>query len=250
VCVAVVATWATAILQAAALHRKLRSKIEPGPKAFAFREWVSISFPVFLVTCFYYILTFMDVLVLQAFRPPNEVAVYFAATKVIAMVAFIYFSVTVAVAHRFAQYNAAGDRNAMAAFVAESIRWTFWPSLAATAAILALGKPILALFGPEYVQGYPLLAILAIGHLARAAVGPVERLLNMLGQQNICALVYAGACALNLIACLVLIPRFGIAGAAIALSLTLSVESAALFWIVKSRLGFHPFIWGRAQAKV
>ena len=69
VCVAVVATWATAILQAATLHRRLRSKIEPGPKAFEFRQWVSISFPVFLVTCFYYILTFMDVLVLQAFRP-------------------------------------------------------------------------------------------------------------------------------------------------------------------------------------
>ena len=35
--------------------------------------------------------------------------------------------------------------------------------------------------------------ILAIGLLARATVGPVERLLNMLGEQRACALVYAGA---------------------------------------------------------
>lgn len=246
--VAVVATWATALLQSSALNRRLRGKIERGPKSFEFGKWISISLPVFFVTGFYYLLTFMDVLVLQAFRPPSEIAIYFAATKVIALVAFIYFSVTVAVAHKFAQYNATGDRNAIAGFLAESIRWTFWPSLAATIVVLALGEPILGLFGAEYVQGYPLLAILAIGHLARAAVGPVERLLNMLGEQKVCAMVYAGACALNLMACLVLIPRFGVAGAAMAISLTLVAESATLFWITKVRLGYHPFIWNRRKA--
>ena len=38
----------------------------------------------------------------------------------------------------------------------------------------------------------------------------------MLGEQRICALVYAGAFALNLALCIVLIPHFGVAGAAIA----------------------------------
>ena len=130
-------------------------------------------------------------LVLRQFRPPEEVAHYYAAAKTLALVAFIHFSVAAAVAHRFAAYHVAGDRKALAAFAASTVRWTFWPSLLAIALILALGKPMLWLFGPSFDAGYPLMFILAIGLLARAAVGPAERVLNMLGEQRLCALVYA-----------------------------------------------------------
>ena len=46
--------------------------------------------------------------------------------------------------------------------------------------------------------------------------------------------------------CVVLIPRFGVAGAAIATSTALIVESILLFIVTKRRLGFHVFIWGRS----
>ena len=52
------------------------------------------------------------------------------------------------------------------------MRWTFWPSLVATAFILALGKPMLWLFGPSFVDAYPLMFILAIGLIARAGGRP------------------------------------------------------------------------------
>ena len=54
-----------------------------------------------------------------------------------------------------------------------------------------MGRPLLSLFGPRFVDGYHLMFILAVGLMARAAVGPVERLLNMLGEQRACAAVYA-----------------------------------------------------------
>ena len=53
-------------------------------------------------------LTYTDVLVLQHFRPADEVAHYYAAAKTLALVAFIYFSVAAATAHRFAIYHVAG----------------------------------------------------------------------------------------------------------------------------------------------
>ena len=56
--------------------------------------------------------------------------------------------------------------------------------------------------------------ILVVGLLARASVGPVERLLNMLGEQRACAAVYAIAFVLNVVLCMVLIPRLGVDGAA------------------------------------
>jgi O-antigen/teichoic acid export membrane protein len=89
--------------------------------------------------------------------------------------------------------------------------------------------------------------ILAAGLLARAAIGPIERLLNMLGEQRICALVYALAFGVNIGLCVVLIPHFGMAGAAIATACALMIESILLFWVTRNRLGFHVFIWGRTE---
>ena len=140
-----------------------------------------------MVEGFYLLLTYADVIVLQQYRPPDEVAVYYAAAKTLALVAFVYFSVSAAVAHKFTEYHIGGNKAQLAAFLANSIRWTFWPSLAATIIILALGKPFLWLFGPQFVDGYYLMFILAIGPLARATIGPIERLLNMVGEQRACA---------------------------------------------------------------
>jgi O-antigen/teichoic acid export membrane protein len=81
--------------------------------------------------------------------------------------------------------------------------------------------------------------IAAIGLVVRAAIGPVERLLNMLGHQHICALAYAGAFVMNVVLCLALVPRFGGHGAAAATTLSLIAETVLLFWIVKRRLGLH-----------
>ena len=86
--------------------------------------------------------------------------------------------------------------------------------------------------------------IIAIGLLARAAVGPAERLLNMLGERRACAQVYAGSFAINLVLCIVLIPRLGLAGAAVASATALVFESVCLFIVAKFRLGFHCLVFG------
>ena len=243
---AVAATWATAVIQMLAVDRRLRRTVARGPKATDFRTWLSVSLPIFMVESFYFLLTYTDILVLKQLRPADDVAVYFAASKTLALVAFVYFAVSAAAAHKFTQYHVAGDRERLAQFLMQSIRWTFWPSLAATALLLALGKPVLWMFGPEFVAGYPLMFVLAVGLLARAAIGPVERLLNMLGEQRRCALVYAAAFVVNLVACVILVPSWGAMGAAGSTSLALVFESLLLFLVTRKRLGLHVFVWARA----
>jgi O-antigen/teichoic acid export membrane protein len=244
---AVIATWINAIVQLLMLERRLRTNVARGPKVYAVRTWFKTAIPIFMVGSFYLLLTYADVLVLQQFRPPDEVAVYYAAAKTLALVAFVNFSVAAAATHKFTEYHVAGDRERLAAFLADAVRWTFWPSLAATVLILALGRPFLWLFGPKFVDGYALMFILAIGLVSRGAVGPVERLLNMLGEQRACALVYAFAFAANLGLCILLIPRFGAMGAAIATATAVVAESTLLFFVTKRRLGLHVLIWGRQQ---
>jgi O-antigen/teichoic acid export membrane protein/CelD/BcsL family acetyltransferase involved in cellulose biosynthesis len=242
----VFATWATALAQLVMLERRLRKRVPSGPRAYDARTWMKVSLPISMVEGFYLLLAYTDVLVLSAFREPHEVGVYYAAVKVMSLVAFVSFSVSAAVSHRFTEYAVAGEQERLATMVRDAARWTFWPSLAGTAILLALGWPLLWLFGEAFTEGYPLLFLIAIGLLARATVGPLERLLNMLGEQNRCAAVYFGAFAVNLALCIALVPYFGMAGAAAATSATMVVESILLFWMARTRLGLGALPWGRS----
>jgi O-antigen/teichoic acid export membrane protein len=242
--IAVVTTWAVTVGQLFVLDRRLKNKVAPGPKRYESMTWLATSLPMFVVEGFYLLLTYVDILALEHLRSPDEVAVYYAAARLLALVAFVYFAIAGATTHKFTQYHVAGDSERLKRFFAETIRWTFWPSLAACALILAFGKPLLWLFGGSFEQGYAVMFILAVGMLSRAAVGPAERLLNMLGERKQCAAVYAAAFAINLGLCLLLIPAFGIEGAAVATSSALAVESIFLYRIAKRRLGFHVFILG------
>jgi O-antigen/teichoic acid export membrane protein len=240
-----IAIWLPLLGQLVVLNTRLRKCIEPGPKAYDLKLWLGTALPILMAESFFLMLAYADVLMLQQFRPPDEVAVYYAAVKTLALVSFIHFSIGATTAHRFSSLNTAGDPAALAAFLKQAIRWTFWPSLLATCLLLAMGKPLLRMFGPEFTNGYHLMFILAIGLLARSAIGPMERMLNMLGYQRACAIACATAFAVNIVICLLLIPILGSAGAAIATACALLVETVSLFLVARKRVGFHVFVWSR-----
>jgi O-antigen/teichoic acid export membrane protein len=244
----VAAVWVAMIGQMIVLNRRLAAHIEPGPKAYDYRGWLATSLPILLVESFYLLLSYTDVLVLQQFRSSEEVGVYFAVVKTLALVSFIHYAMSATTAHRFTEYHTAGDNDRLAAYVTHAIKWTFWPSLAATVILLALGKPLLWLFGPQFVGGYDIMFIAAIGLVVRSAIGPVERLLNMLGHQHICALAYALSFVMNLGLCVLLVPRYGGHGAAAATSIALTFETVLLFWIVRRRLGLHVLAFGKRSS--
>jgi len=239
------AVWLAMLGQMIVLNRRLAGHVEPGAKAYDIGGWLAVSLPILLVEGFYLLLSYTDVLVLQQFRSSEEVGIYFAVVKTLALVSFIHYAMSATTAHRFAEYNAQGDKERLSAYVAHAIQWTFWPSLAATLVLLAFGKPLLWLFGPQFVVGYDIMFIAAIGLVVRAAIGPVERLLNMLGHQHICALAYALAFVMNLVLCVALVPRWGGHGAAAATSISLAFETVLLFAIVRRRLGLHVLAFGK-----
>jgi O-antigen/teichoic acid export membrane protein len=245
--VAVVTTWAATIGQLVMLDRRLKHTVPAGPKRYEVKTWFATSLPIFVAEAFYLLLTYVDILALEHLRSPDEVAVYYVGARLLAVVAFVYFAIAGATTHKFTEYHVAGDKKRLASFYAETIRWTFWPSLTACALILAFGRPLLALFGAGFERGYSVMFILAVGMLARAAVGPAERLLNMLGKRKQCAFIYAAAFAINLVLCLILIPRIGIEGAGASTSSALVVESIMLYFVARRRLGFHVFIMGGWQ---
>ena len=162
-----------------------------------------------------------DVLIVSAYLSPTEVGMYFAAAKTMSLIMFIHYAVGSAVANHFAALKARGDHESLKALVRDAVNWTFWPSLAAAIVILALGKPLLWLFSPQFTEAYPVMFVLAIGFLVRASMGPAEFILNMLGEQQLCALVLVVSAVLDVALSFALVPVFGMIGAAIATSVAL-----------------------------
>jgi len=241
------AVWITALGTHFVLNRRLAERVEHGPKSFAFGAWYAVALPIALVEVFFLLLSYVDILVLQQFVSPEEVAIYYAALKTLALVAFVHFAVSATTMHRFSQYHSAGDRHRLSEFLAQVIRWTFWPSAVVTALLLVAGQQLLNLFGEQFASGYHLMFVLGVGLLARASVGPIERLLSIVGEWRACALVYCAAFALNFGLCIALIPFFGVTGAAIASATAMIGESAFLFFATKARLGLYGFVWGASR---
>ena len=247
---ALAATFVTTLCQYFALTFRLRRHFPAGPKTIRFGTWMAVAFPIFLVEGVGYLLTNSDVIVVGIFLDPQQVAIYFAAAKTMALVHFVYFSVKAAAGPRFASIIAEGDSHKLATFARETTRWTFFPALAVGLAVLAAGQFLLSLFGAAFMAGHIVMGILLAGILAKALVGPGEVLLMMAGRQRLCAMLYGAALAANIGLNVLLVPRLGIEGAAIATAAAMLVEATLLHVAVRRTLGIVLFAFAPAMANL
>lgn len=162
----------------------------------------------------------------------DEVAVYYAGARLLPMIAFVYFAIAGATTHKFTEYHVAGDNERFASFFAETIKWTFWPSLALCALILTFGRPLFALFGASFERGYGR-DVHPGGRHAGARRGRPRRTATQyagraqaMGVHHLCRRHRHQSGPV--LAVLGLIPRIGIEGAGIATSSALVVESIML----------------------
>ncbi|MEW9613732.1 lipopolysaccharide biosynthesis protein [Shinella sp. S4-D37] len=238
---ALAATYLTTVVQFFNILRRLSKRYVKGPRKLEFSLWIKAALPIFLIEGFGFLLTNSDVIVVGLYLDPESVAIYFAAAKTMALVHFVFFSVKAAAAPRFSALFAAGDRVALARFAGETVRWSFWPSLAVGLGVLALGHFLLSLFGAAFTAGYSLMFILFVGILAKALIGPGEVLLTMAGQQKLCVVVYAVALTANIGFNVTLIPLFGLTGAAAATAGAMIVEALLLHLVVRWKLSIILF---------
>lgn len=245
---AIAATWLTSLIQLVLIERSLGRTLPAGPRTYDAGTWVRTSAPIWFITACELLIQNTDVLVLSRYLSASEVGIYFAALKTISLIAFVHYAVGSAIAGRLSTLNARGDREQLAATIRDGANWTFWPSLLGAVLLLLAGKPLLSLFGPEFTEGYPAMFVLVVGLLFRASVGPAEYVLRMLGQQTACAAVLGATALLNIILNLVLVPKFGMVGAATATSLSLVAATCAFLAVAQRRLGIDIAVWGRLRS--
>lgn len=243
-----VATAVTAVAQGIVLQLRLRKSISAAPPRSDLRRWADASWPLLGVAGFTLLLGSTDIIVLKLFVGPEDIALYFAATKIVAIASFVSYGVSNTSAHRFAEHVAKGDRAGMAALAAETVRWTFWPTLGVAALLALAAGPLLSLFGPQFAAGYPIVAILALGLVLGAAVGPADRALAMGDHGRLTAWIYGLSFLANLALAFLLIPALGLSGAALSTALAMGLRAALLFGAARSRLGISMFVFSGRDA--
>jgi O-antigen/teichoic acid export membrane protein len=243
----IAATYVSTLGALLTLQAKTPAEVKTGKREYELRHWITVSLPIFLVEGFYFTMTNADVLMIGVWLPPEQVAIYFAAVKILALVHFVNFAVRAGAAQRFASLVHSGDRAGLAGFARQTVLWMFWPSLFMAAIMIGVGDILLQLFGGEYVQGHELMIVLTLGIVARAAVGPVDSVLTMSGNEKVCALAYGVALATNMTLNFLLIPNYGLMGAAIATAAAMVLEAVMLSVLVWKRMGFVMFIGVRPR---
>jgi O-antigen/teichoic acid export membrane protein len=186
-----------------------------------------------------YLSSFADVLVLSFFVSPAEIAVYFAATRIIQVVNLVPFAATVGTAHLFSASHTRGDHLELQQLCRHVAATTFVIATVAVAVIFAVGDFLLGMFGEGFEAAYTALDILALGVIARVAAGPAEDVLNMTGNGALSASTSLAMVAVNVVLAIALVIPFGLAGAATASAIALALRGLWLALAARRRLGVN-----------
>ena len=121
---------------------------------------------------------------------------------------------------------AVGDRAGVHALYGRTAFWVAVTGFPLFAITFAAATPVtVLLYGPRYEASGTVLAILAVGAYAKCAIGFSTATLKVLGRVRYLAVSNLLSAGLNLALNLILIPRFGIIGAAAAMSGTLCADA-------------------------
>ena len=225
--------------QAVVLRGVARREATAATARYAPRSWLRVSMPLLLVSSLNVVFQRVDVLLVGLFLDASDAGVYAMAFRTAALASILQTAMNTTVAPRIASLFWSGRSDELEATVLRAIRLVFLPSLAVTVVLVAFGGPILSLFGKSFRAGWSALAVYAVGQLVSVSNGPVGWLMNLTGHQSRAALVNAVSAGLCLAGYLVLIPLFGLVGAAAANAGAVAVKNLWANRVVRERLGFR-----------
>jgi O-antigen/teichoic acid export membrane protein len=165
-----------------------------------------------------------------------EVGVFAVAFRAAMLITLILFSFNAIIAPKFAALYRQGDIKAIRSTARNSI--VLMALVACPVFFLFLLSPdrIMALFGPQFVGASTVLVVLAAGQFINTSTGSVGLLLTMSGHERVARNNAFFSMAANLALSLILIPRYGALGAAVAFSISLSLKNLHGVFLVQKHL--------------
>ena len=142
---------------------------------------------------------------------------------------------------KFAEMYGKKDFDGLKKVVHQSTKMIFWSTLPLVILFFIFPDFLLGIFGTEFKVGVTAFIYLSIGKLISAFSGSVGNLLQMTGRQIIFMnLLFVGA-IINVVLNYLLIPIYGVNGAALASMVSLSTWNLTMVYFVKREFGFYTF---------
>jgi len=241
--VAIISSAISMIVHILLVRHRLKSVLKPGPRSFDYWVWIKTSIPILSVDLSHVLFAYADIIVLSFYWPPDVIAVYFAATRILQLVHFVRYAATAATAQRFSANSASGNHDKLKSLAQVAVRWTFWASLAGASFVVVTGPQLLGMFGADFGVGYSALVLLAAGVVIQSVAAPGEDLLNMTGHERVSAVISIASVALNFALNLAFVPTYGVMGAASATVLAMAIRTLMLGIAARKQLGIEVFVW-------
>jgi O-antigen/teichoic acid export membrane protein len=202
-------------------------------------EIVSYSAVLFGIQGLEFLTTQTDKIVLGIFLTARDVGIYAVATALVAFVAIFLQSLNQIFGPTIAELHSNQQHDLLLNLYQTSTKWVLGFTLPLAFVIMIFARPLMGIFGPQFSDGWPVLLVATLGQLVNCGVGSVGYLLLMSGQQRRMArnqgMVAGAIVVLNLL----LIPRFGLVGAAAAAGIANSLMNLLMLRDVGRTLSLH-----------
>jgi O-antigen/teichoic acid export membrane protein len=201
-----------------------KAKIEKETVNFEYKEIFIKSYPIAISGMALFLLMSFDILFLKKYRDDSTVAFYSIAIKLTTIVSMVIITVNITVSTKISEYFFLKSKKDLIKTVQHAGRLIFLLTFPVAVMICFFPEYILVFFGKGYVAAKSALLILIIGQGICSAFGTAPVYLNMTGRQHIFQIILIVAVLINFTLNRVLIPQYGMTGAATAFVIS------SIFW--------------------
>ena len=178
-------------------------------------ELVASGLPLLIAAAMNLIVAWSDTLMIGYFLDPAAVGVYSAAIRVASVVSFVLVASGSVAGPKFAHLLAYAEQPALKRVFRRATTGSTFAAIAIAIPLFVFAPQILGVFGKSFPAGTTPLRVLIGAQLLHTAAGLVGLLLAMAKREKRLLSSTAAAAGLNILLNALLIPRFGLVGAAI-----------------------------------
>lgn len=209
------------------------------------RVWLGAALPMMFIGAAQVVNVNTDVVMVGAFEGAEAAGLYRVASRGAHAVVFVLVAANTVLQPVVASMHARGEVERLQRVLTRSVRLVTLVALAVTVALVAAGGPVLrGVFGSEFGVAATALAILAGGQLVNASLGSAGTVLMMTGHERDAAVAVGVGAVVNVALNAVLVPLFGIEGAASATAVSVVTWNVILTRRSVRIVGLDPSVFG------
>jgi O-antigen/teichoic acid export membrane protein len=213
-------------------------------------KWLSMTKPILGMALLSVLLNRLDILMLGAIKGPAEAGIYSAVSRLAELTAFALAAVNGFIAPRIAELYSSGRREDLQRMLTTTARMVVAFTLSSATILVFGNESLLTWYGEEFTVGRESLLILIMGQVVNALSGSVGLLMIMTGLQKQALGILLLSTCINGMLNYLLIPRWGMVGAATATSITLVLWNVLMLYCVVKYLKINPTCFTRKNSRL